>query len=583
MLIETEASRMKAAGLLTDGPEWIEMRRVLARTSLIAYIRSVAPWFKIEEIHCVIAMHLEALADGDIDRLMVFMPPRTGKSMMASVFLPSWWSGRYPSDKILQVGHSVDLSRGFSLNVRELMRLDEYRWIFPGVQLAKDSQAAGKFRIQDIGRAMQALERGRQQQQQGQYKAAGVTSNIAGIGFNLGAVDDAMSEQDKDSKITKDRIWNWWGPGFYTRRQPERNSIVISATRWAPDDLPGHLLDEMGKHHGADTWTQVNVPAILNGDSAKRVYTIAKDYDAMDDLMELKAGDSFAPRRWSLKELMRSKAQLTERDWNSLYMGNPKAIEGHILKSKFWKLWPRKEMPHCDFVFQMYDTAFDEKVTSDFSARTTWGIFKHVPDNGERPTMNMILLERWKKRVDAPDLKWYVMEGLYGTKFVRQAMKELDKDYEIPPEFREGPNDKEGMHPDRVLIENKASGIWLIKELRKIRKPKQLPIMSWNAPRGGRTNTEMSKYQRAIFGSIVLEQGAVWYPNRTWAEEVIDECALCKFDGSDASDDLPDTVSASMIYVRQTYRVELDTDIDEEEERRAGRKPPKRQFYGART
>ena len=581
-MITDEASRMKAAGLLTDGPEWIEMRRVLARTSLIAYIRAVAPWFTIEEVHCIIAMHLEALADGDIDRLMINLPPRTGKSMMASVFLPSWWSGRYPGDKILQVGHSVDLSRGFSLNVRELMRLDEYRWIFPGVQLARDSQAAGKFRIQDISKAMLALERGRQQQQQGQYKAAGVTSNIAGVGFNLGVVDDAMSEQDKDSKITKDRIWNWWGPGFYTRRQPERNSICISATRWAPDDLPGRLLDEMGKHHGADSWVVLNVPAILNGDTAKKIYEVAKDYAAMDDVIELKAGDSFAPRRWSLKELGRSKAQLTERDWNSLYMGNPKAIEGHILKSKHWRLWPKKEMPHCDFVFSMYDTAFDEDTANDFSARTTWGIFKHAGEDG-RPTMNMILLDRWKKRVEAPDLKWYVMEGLYGTKFVRQAMLELDPDYEIPAEFRAGGKDKDGMYPDRVMIENKASGIWLIKELRKIRKPKPLPVMPWNAPRGGRGNKEMNKYQRAILGSLVLEQGAVWYPNRAWAEEVIEECAHCKFDGSDAHDDLPDTVTASMIYVRQTYRVELDTDIDEEEERRAGRKPPTRQFYGARA
>jgi hypothetical protein len=561
-------------------PDWVNLHRIRARTSLIAYIRSVAPWFTIEEVHIIIAVHLEALADGDIDRLMLFLAPRAGKSSMASIFLPSWWAGRYPSDQTLQVGHSVELSRGFSLNIREIMNSDEYRFIFPGIQLARDAKAAGKFRIEDIGTAMERLEKGKSIRQQGRYNAAGVTSSIAGKGFNLGIVDDAASEQDKDSKITKDRIWNWWGPGFYTRRQPERNAIVIAQTRWATDDLSGHLLDQQEKHHGADVWTVLNVPAILNGETAKQIYTMAKQYGQISDLKELKAGDSFAPRRWTLKELARSKAQLTERDWEALYMGNPKLSEGHILKRKYWRLWPKEELPICDFIFQQYDTAYTEEEQNDNSARTTWGVFPYLNPDG-RKSMHMILLEGWEKKVEAPDLKAFVMEGAWGSVEARKALAKMSpagEDVDIP---RELGKDKPGFHPDRINIENKASGIWLIRELRRIKNPKPLPIWPWNSPRGGR-GKEMNKYQKAIFGSLVLEQGSVWYPNKAWAEKIIDRVADCKFDGSDAHDDLEETVATAMIYVRQTYRVDLESDRDEEEEKRAGRKPVKRQFYGAR-
>jgi len=86
---------------------------------------------------------------------------------------------------------------------------------------------------------------------------------------------------------------------------------------------------------------------------------------------------------------------------------------------------------------------------------------------------------------------------------------------------------------------------------------------------------------RAQLAALVLEQGAVWYPDCKWCLEVIDECAKCKFDGSDESDDLPDTVTAAMIYVRQTYKIEIETDIDDDEEATLEpRRKVARKFYG---
>lgn len=555
------------------------LRRVLARESLIAYIKAVAPWFIIEEVHCVIAAHLEAVAAGDIDRFMCFMPPRTGKSLTASTFFPSWYAGKLPSDKIMQVSYKLERARDFSLDVRELMRLPEYRWIFPGVQLAKDAKAAGRWRVEEL--TSEAHKLAKQRTQQGQYNAAGTEGGIAGVGFNLGILDDPLSEQDKDSKLAKDRVWNWYGPGFYTRRQPERNAIVLMMTRWSKDDLAGHLLEQ--KKAGADVWTVLNVPAILNKESAKKVYEVAKEYSTPGltepdgGVRELKEGDSLAPRRMSLKELARSRANMTEADWNALYMGNPTKEEGHILKKKYWRLWPKDKPPECVFIFQMYDTAMEAKESNDYSARTTWGVFEHKEREGERASFNMILLDRWKDRLETPELKRQIVIGHFGGKKAKEILT------------RWYPNDKEeiaqlddklqGYLSDRILIENKGGAIGLIQELRKLHDP-AVPVWPWKLPRG--MSGELGKYARAKLASLVFEQGAVWYMDRTWATEVIDACAACKFDGSDEHDDLEDTVSASAVYVRQTYRVELKTDVDEEEEAREAAPKPKRKFYGAR-
>lgn len=567
---------------LTADVDYRRLYRLKCRVSEIAFIREIAPWFTIEEIHCIIAAHHEALLDGDIDRLMVFMPPRTGKSQMGSIFLPAMWAGRFPTDQILQVGHSVELSRKFSLDLRSIMRSQNFQWIFPGVSLAKDSQAAGRWRVEDTASVMAELEKS------GEYNAAGVTSSIAGKGFHLGVCDDAQSEQDKDSKVTKDRIWNWFGPGFYTRRMPERNAILMNATRWGTDDLPGRILElnkkirdqANEKHHGADNWTVLNVPAILDKDSAKKVYTMAKAYGALgSDLRKLEADESFAPRRWTARELLRSRANMTERDWNALYMGNPTVEQGHILKRKYWRLWPKDKPPACLFTFSMYDTAYTEKTSNDKSARTTWGMFEHAETPGERPSMNMVLLEAWDDHIDAPDLSREVMTAQWGGQAAKDALEELYP--KSPEKWQDIDTTRVGLRADRILIENKASGIWLIKELRKIRIPQPMPVQPWALPRNAK-GYEKDKFARAHQGSLVLEQGAVWYMNRKWAGSVIDKCAACQFLGNDADADLADTVVSSMIYVRQTYRVELPSDIDEEEEALALVKKPPRQMYGTR-
>ena len=170
-------------------------------------------------------------------------------------------------------------------------------------------------------------------------------------------------------------------------------------------------------------------------------------------------------------------------------------------------------MPSCSYILQVYDTAFKDGKENDYTARTTWGIFTY---NSNKP--NIILLEAMNKRLTLPDLK-------------REAIESYD-DYD----------------PDLVLIEDKASGISLIQELKRT----GMRIRAVGRGKGD------DKISRAHIASVVLEQGLVWYPKgKSWANEVIRQCA--SFPNA-KYDDLTDTVTDALIFLRHYRRVEINED-----------------------
>jgi predicted phage terminase large subunit-like protein len=523
--------------------ERIQATRQICRESLIDFIRAVAPWFIVEEVHLAICAKLEKLARGEVDRLMVFMAPRTGKSQIASIFFPAWFLGRHPDRKVMQVSYSADLAVNFGRQVRDIVASVEYQAIFPEVRLKADSKAAGVWGVN----------------KRGEYRAVGTTGGVAGKGFNLGIIDDPLSEQDAFSKVAKDRVWEWYGPGFYTRRQPEGNGILVMTTRWALDDLAGKLLakakDEKDDPY-SDKWEVLSIPAVLdkpsarvlNGFAAECAELHANDNGFDGQVITFKAGESFAPRRWPLPELLRSKSQMSSRYWQALYLQDPTADDGNILLKKWWRRWPaNKQLPECEMVIACMDTAIEEDESADFSARTTWGIFKHSDTGDPRDERYCcILLEHMNERLGFPDL--------------RREVHAYNLEHK----------------PDRILIEKRASGAPLLKELRR----KGLPVSGW-LPQGG-SRYSKGKIPRAHAASVVLEQGCVWYPDREWCEKVILQCANFPFD---EFDDLVDTCTMAWMFLRRTWWLGLgdeagvDDDAEDEDAANVGR-GEQRRLYG---
>ena len=159
--------------------------RELARNKFMSYAKHVYEGFIEGRHHRIIAEKLEAIANGQLKRLIINMPPRHSKSELASYLMPSWLLGRNPKLKIIQATMNTELAVRFGRKVRDLIADPIYADIFPDTDLKQDSQAAGRWET----------SRG------GEYFAAGVGAAMTGRGADLLIIDDPHSEQDALSLI----------------------------------------------------------------------------------------------------------------------------------------------------------------------------------------------------------------------------------------------------------------------------------------------------------------------------------------------------------------------------------------------
>ena len=268
--------------------------------------------------------------------------------------------GKQPNRKIMQTTHTGELAVRFGRKVRNMMDSVEYKRIFDSVELQADSKSAGRWET-DKG---------------GEYFAAGVGGAITGRGADLLIIDDPHSEQDALSPSALESCWEWYTSGPRQRLQPG-GAIIVVMTRWSTIDLTAKLLDAQ-KEEAADQWEVVEFPAIFPD-----------------------TNDSLWPEFWDITELEKVKASLPVQKWNAQWMQNPTSEEGSIIKREWWNIWEYDEMPPVSYIIQSYDTAFSKKENADYSAISTWGVFRPTPDSPDC----LILLDAQKGRWDFPELK----------------------------------------------------------------------------------------------------------------------------------------------------------------------------------
>ena len=329
-----------------------------AKTDFLSFVKCVWPEFIEGSHHRHIAEKFNKLATGEINRLIVNMPPRHTKSEFASYLLPAWMVGRNPKLKIIQSTNTTELSVRFGRKAKQLIDSPEYQQVFK-TRLKEDSQAAGKWETSDGG----------------EYYAAGVGSAITGRGADLLIIDDPHTKQDAMNAAALERTYEWYTSGPRQRLQPG-GTIVIVMTRWNEKDLTGRLINAQ-KEPKADQWEVIEFPAILP------------------------SGKPLWPEYWNLKDLQAVKASIPGSKWNAQYMQNPTSEEGALIKREWWQKWESDELPPLEHVIQSYDTAFMKKETADFSAITTWGVFTPNEDSGPC----LMLLDSLKGRYEFPELR----------------------------------------------------------------------------------------------------------------------------------------------------------------------------------
>ena len=353
----------------------------------LTFVKMMAPSL-IADFHMgrhieLICSKLQQIEEGTCKRLMVFLPPRSSKSVICSKLFPAWYMGRHPNHEILSVSHSDQLASDFGRSVRDLLNHEMFNIIFPDVKLRSDVRSAGKW----------------QTNQNGVYVAAGVRTQIAGRGAHVAMLDDVMSEEDAFSEAGRRYIKEWYPAGLRTRLMPS-GAIVIINTRYHEDDICGWLLEAEAKSDESDTiihpWEVIKIPAWLDEDAAK--------------LLNLPVGSSYFPE-WKPDNMLRVdeveiKRHNGTRYWQSLYMQDPTPDDGGIIKKGWFQRWPHDDPPECEFIIQTMDTAFSAKTTADYSVMQTWGIFEklEVDSRGiERLVSNLILLGNVRDRFEYPE------------------------------------------------------------------------------------------------------------------------------------------------------------------------------------
>lgn len=332
-----------------------------AFSRLIAYAAYQWPGYRDAPHHRLIARKLEAVERGDITRLMITMPPRHGKSMLASEFFPAWYLGRNPDHYVVSAAYAQELADDFGRKVKNQIEDRAYTGIFPGVTLAGDSRAAKRFHIQDWQGGYEHTLK-----QSGAFYAVGVGGPLTGRGAHLLLIDDPVKNREEaESELIRKKTKDWYTSTAYTRLMPG-GRIVIIQTRWHEDDLSGWLLAEH-KHEG---WEVLDLPAI-------------------DE-----QGKALWPEQYDIATLERIKLAIGARDWSALYQQKPTPEEGNYFKADWFK--PVAKLPDPK-TLRVYGGS-DYAVTKDGGDYTV-----HVVV-GVDPEDRIYILDLWRQQASAE--KW---------------------------------------------------------------------------------------------------------------------------------------------------------------------------------
>ena len=388
-----------------------------------------------------LASELEAVEEGIIKRFMLALPPGSMKSVLLMLFV-GWCLGRHPSWRFMWISHTTEKAQESSGRVRDLIRSPEYQEIFPHVEIRDDKSGVTFWKLKTGG----------------SFQPAGAGSNIAGYRFNVGIIDDPLSEQTALSDIERTKVNKWYPGGFRSRKLPDSRIILVN-TRWHTDDLSGHLLDLAERNSKADQWHYVSIPALLDDKAA--------------DYLQLEPGGTYWPEYITDEDLEATKNSMPSSTWNALYMQTPTGEDGAIFTAESFKEWEDDDPPVCDELIMTLDTAYGMKNYNDYSVVQLWGIFYETEEDEEGEEINIpnaILIN--------------MVKGRWGYPKLRSTAMSLWHKYK----------------PDRVIIENKASGQSLIQDLRMNR----LPITPFTPDR--------DKVSRANAVTPMLEAGRVWLP-----------------------------------------------------------------------
>jgi predicted phage terminase large subunit-like protein len=318
-----------------------------ARDQLLAFTKLMMPVpdhyedpdfsrYDAQKFHRVVSTALEELEAGRIRRLIISLPPRHGKTQLASKMFPAWYIGRHPEQSLIFGTYNEKYSLDIGRAVRDLLRSDAYAQVFPDLRLRDDIQS-GEF-LQTLHGGMLAF--------------VGRGGTTTGRGGDVLVIDDPLKDrQEADSPTIRDTLWTWFTQVIGSRLMTDQGRIMLIQTRWHQDDLVGRLTDPMNSYYDVDEareWKIIDLPALA--------------YD--DDVLKRKQGEALWPSRFG-RDFLLGLQRRDARGFSALYQGRPSPTGGTFFSDRWLQTYKPNELPKELRVYGASDHAVSLRQDAD--------------------------------------------------------------------------------------------------------------------------------------------------------------------------------------------------------------------------
>ena len=308
------------------------------------FIKKVFPNYKFYKFHATVIEQLQRVIDGGCNRLILQVPPRHGKSLLASQLLPAAYLLAHPERYVGISSYSAELAEGFSRKARDFYREG-------GGLLNPSSQAVNAWGTEGGGGLW----------------AAGVGGAVTGRSGHLLIIDDPVkNREDAESARMMEKLNDWYTSTLYTRLEPQVGAIVVIQTRWSENDMIGQLLDNEMRvsEKGRENWTIVDLPAIYEDEDDRPA--LPEHCEVIPDWRE-EIGSALCPQRYDQDDLERIREAVGSRDFASLYQQRPAPEGGNMFDPTWWQYYDHDTlMPEFQRIMLSVDATFTATSKSDY-------------------------------------------------------------------------------------------------------------------------------------------------------------------------------------------------------------------------
>lgn len=329
----------------------LEKRHVDQRESLIEFIQyyfknELKKDFDANWHYYVLEDTLKKVLAWEVTRLIINIPPRSGKTELITKCFPVWALWRDPTLEIISTGYSTSLTQEFSQQARDYYMSDTFNDVFPRRSNVREDQNTKEYWKLDSG---------------GSYYATGTGGTITGRGANIFIIDDPIKPDDANkSDVMREWVNSWYSNTVLSRlNNPMKDSVIIIMQRTHEQDLCG-MLEERMKNEVGEKFEVLSFPAIAEEDET---YIINKE------IYGRKKGDPLHQNRFPLEALDKIKRSIGIVNFDCQYQQNPTSKESREFHTEWFQYY--NDIPIGWRVFTAVDPAFTKASYSDYSCIMT--------------------------------------------------------------------------------------------------------------------------------------------------------------------------------------------------------------------